>query len=192
MVEYICGSGLLTCGGRPCPPSAPGRRLPEPRFHPSLSAAGRWKLICDFESTPLFSSPIISAKNPKDCCELNHPAGPAESQTIQSGAAGGRADSCLLICDFESTPLFSSPIISAKNPKDCCELNHPAGPAESQTIQSGAAGGRADSCLLLIPHNRNRHRPGGAHFSVHHNHPHLAHSLVEVDCLVGLDGQRVG
>src|ERR1039458_8772038 len=127
MVEYICGSGLLTCGGRPCPPSAPGRRLPEPRFHPSLSAAGRWKLICDFESTPLFSSPIISAKNPKDCCELNHPAGPAESQTIQSGAAGGRADFCLLICDFESTPLFSSPIISAKNPKDCCELNHPAG-----------------------------------------------------------------
>src|ERR1017187_4724703 len=54
----------------------------------------------------------------------------------------------ILICDFESTPLFSSPIISAKNPKDCCELNHPAGPAESQTIQSGAAGGRADSFLL--------------------------------------------
>jgi hypothetical protein len=54
----------------------------------------------------------------------------------------------ILICDFESTPLFSSPIISAKNPKDCCELNHPAGPAESQTIQSGTAGGRADSWLL--------------------------------------------
>ncbi|SPF37986.1 hypothetical protein SBA4_210016 [Candidatus Sulfopaludibacter sp. SbA4] len=123
--------------------------------------SGFWLLICDSQSSPLFSTSTQTAENYRQNRQREQgeplipnpqpqtPFSLAQSQTIQSGAPPGAQ----LICDSQSSPLFSTSTQTAENyrqnrqreqgerllsPTPNPQPQTPFSLAQSQTIQSGA------------------------------------------------------